>query len=691
MSARVNRLIYEQSPYLRQHADNPVDWFPWGREALDLAGKMDKPILLSIGYSACHWCHVMERESFEDAAIAARMNRDFVCIKVDREERPDLDTIYMNAVQMLTGSGGWPLTVFLFPDGRPFFGGTYYPPVDRYGRPGFPRVLDAMAAAWRDQRDEVETASGRLMDGLRQLSSFEADESALRLDTVARAAEALLGHVDRVHGGLGRAPKFPNAGVLQLLLRRHRATGRPEFLDAVQLSLTRMAEGGVYDQLGGGFHRYSVDAEWLVPHFEKMLYDNALLVPLYLDAHLVTGDPLYRVVARESLDWMLREMACPEGGFASAQDADSEGEEGRFYVWRLEEIERLLDPERAAILIRHYRVDAEGNFAEPGHQVCKSILHVGTTLAAIAAELGLGEADVARKLAEARATLLAARSSRVWPARDDKVLTAWNALAIRALVRGAAVLDQPAYLAAALRAAAFIESSVISADGRLLRTWNDAVAKYDGTLEDHAFLAIARLDLFGATGDPAHLAVAQRLCDALLERFHDEREGAFFLTAIDQEKLVDRPKPAYDGSIPSGNAAAAEALLRLFRITGEPRLAAAAREVFRLFGSLLGRQPFGMAHLLCVLEDDLRGPVDVVVVGPPLDIATRALVASALAAWDPAVQVVVSDPERTPPAYSGLLAGKGTVAGQPAAHVCRNSSCLAPVTDAGELRALLSA
>ncbi|MBU6284295.1 thioredoxin domain-containing protein, partial [bacterium] len=501
----------------------------------------------SIGYSACHWCHVMERESFDDESIAALMNRDFVCIKVDREERPDLDAIYMNAVQMLTGSGGWPLTVFLSPDGRPFYGGTYYPPEDRWGRPGFRRVLESLAKAWREQRDEVHASSKRILEAMRKLSVFERDDEALRPETVARGAEALLGHVDRVNGGIGTAPKFPNVGVLHLLLRRHHATGRPEFLDAVRLTLDRMAEGGVHDQLAGGFHRYSVDAEWLVPHFEKMLYDNAQLVPIYLDAHLVTGSTLHRDTAVATLEWMRREMASADA-FASAQDADSEGEEGRFYVWRLEEIESLLDAAEAAVLVRRYRVDADGNFAEPGQARRRSILHVGPSIAEIARDLARTEEEVAALLDSGRARLLAARSKRVPPGRDGKVLAAWNALAIRAFVRGAAVLDRPDLLDTALRADAFLERELVAPDGRLLRTWNEGVARHDATLEDHALLASARLDLFAATGDPAHLRRARRLADAMLGRFHDDAGGAFFLTSSDQESLVDRPKPAFDAS-----------------------------------------------------------------------------------------------------------------------------------------------
>src|SRR5581483_3245646 len=678
MSRPTNRLAYEQSPYLRQHAHNPVDWFPWGREALDKARREDKPILLSIGYSACHWCHVMERESFENEAIAQRMNDLFVNVKVDREERPDLDTIYMNAVQMLTGAGGWPLTVFLTPEGKPFYGGTYFPPTDRYGRPGFPRVLEAIARAYRESPEEVEKATRQLVDGLRRLSEFEPSDGALRAETVARAAEALLAHVDREHGGIGSAPKFPNVPVLALFLRRHHAARRPELLDAVTLTLTRMARGGIYDQLGGGFHRYSVDAEWLVPHFEKMLYDNAQLVPLYLDAHLVTREPLFRRIAVETLDYLLREMTHPEGGFFSTQDADSEGEEGKFYVWRYEEIARLL-PDDADLVRRYYEVDEIGNFAEPGHTERKSILHVKLTVDELARAFRRGPADVGDVLARARDVLLRARSERVWPGRDDKILTSWNALAIRAFVRGAAVVGEARYLEAALRASDFVDRNLAQPGARLMRTWKDGIAKYDAYLDDYAFLAAARLDLFGATGDSRHLASTRELGDALLDRFLDPERGGFFFTARNHEALVDRPKTAFDGSIPSGNAIAAAALLRLGLLTGEARYRDAAERTLALLASLIG-----------VLDDFLAPPTEVVVVGAPGDEATRSLAAAAESVYVPNKVVVISDPALADRHVPEALQGRSLVDGRPAAYVCRALACSPPVTEPADLAELLA-
>jgi uncharacterized protein YyaL (SSP411 family) len=693
MSHRANRLASESSPYLKQHQFNPVDWYPWGPEALERARIEDKPILLSIGYSACHWCHVMERESFENDSIAALMNERFVNIKVDREERPDLDTIYMNAVQMLTGSGGWPLTVFLTPDGRPFYGGTYFPPEDRYGRPGFPRVLEAMARAYRESPDEVAKATQQLMAGFSQLARFEPHPSAIRPDTVARAAETLLGHCDPDNGGIGDAPKFPNAPVFALFLRQYQAAGRPELRDAVSRTLTAMARGGIYDQLAGGFHRYSVDARWLVPHFEKMLYDNAQLVPLYLDAHVALGEPAYREVARETLDYLLREMTHPDGGFYSTQDADTEGEEGKTYLWRIEEIRSLLDPDAAEVVARYYQVDEVGNFAEPGHAERKSILHVKLSVDELARLFRREPADVQLVLSRARSVLLEARNRRPQPGRDEKVLTSWNALAIRAFVRGATVLDEPRYLDAALRAERFVAERLALPDGRLLRSWKDGSARYAAYLDDHAFLAAACLDLFEATGDARHLARARRLCEILLGDFHDDQRGGFYFTAANHERLVDRPKVIFDGSLPSGNAVAIESLLRVAHLDGSTKLREAAEKGLALVGQHLEKQPFGTAYLLGVLDDYLRGPVEVVVAGERSAADTRALLRAAHAVFVPGKSVLLADPADTTDASDGtlpeVLRGKAPAGGRAAAYLCRSFTCSPPITDPAELAAAL--
>ena len=691
MSVRVNRLAVESSPYLRQHQHNPVDWYPWGDEALERARREDKPILLSIGYSACHWCHVMERESFENPAIAALMNASFVSVKVDREERPDLDTIYMNAVQMLTGSGGWPLTVFLTPKGEPFYGGTYFPPEDRYGRPGFPRVLETIARAWRDGRDDVRRSTEQLLAGLDRLSHFDANADAVHPDTVARGAERLLQHCDPDDGGIGDAPKFPNVPVFALLLRRWQATGRSEYLDAVTRTLTAMARGGIHDHLGGGFHRYSVDAHWLVPHFEKMLYDNVQLAPLYLDAFLATGDTLYRDVARATFDYLLREMTHPEGGFFSTQDADTEGEEGKTYLWRIEEIRRLLDPEAADVVCRYYQVDELGNFAEPGHHERKSILHVKLTRDELALMFRRDRAETDALLERARRTLLAERNGRPQPGLDDKILTSWNALAIRAFVRGWAVLDDPQLLNAALRGADFVRRHLTREDGRLLRTWKDGVARYPAYLDDHAFFAAACVDLFAATGDVRHLETARLLAGVLLRDFADTEQGGFFFTSRDHEQLVDRPKVLFDGSLPSGNAVAIETLLRLADLDDDPELRAAAETALRLFGTQMQKQPFGTAYLLGVLDDFLRGPVDVVIAGTRGAADTRALERAARAVHLPNTTVLIADPAEVAAAASlpAVLRDKHMISGVAAAYVCRGFTCSAPVSDPTELDRLL--
>lgn len=688
--AKPNRLAAEQSPYLRQHAHNPVDWYPWGPEALERARTEDRPILLSIGYSACHWCHVMERESFENESIAALMNEGFVNIKVDREERPDVDAIYMNTVQMLTGSGGWPLTVFLSPDGKPFYGGTYYPPEDRYGRPGFPRVLQAVQQAYREKPSELASNTRQLLEGLANLSRFESNAGALTRETISSAAEKLFGARDVTHGGLGDAPKFPNAPAFLLWLRQHLATGRADMLEAFEQTLTGMAQGGMYDQLGGGFHRYSVDAEWLVPHFEKMLYDNAQLVPLYLDGFVATGNPLYRRIATETLDYLLREMTHADGGFFSTQDADTDGEEGLTYLWRQEEIEKILGAERAAVVCRYYQVDEVGNFAEPGQTERKSILNVKLSVEDVAKLFGDTPSEIEKILAEGRATLLAEREKRPQPGRDEKILTSWNGLAIRAFVRGACVLDDARYLEAARKAADFVDQNLRDESGRLLRTVKDGVARYGAYLDDHAFLLAALLDLFEATGESSYLDRARELADILLEEFLDPEAGGFFFTARNHEKLIDRPKIAFDSSIPAGNAVATEALLRLGHLLDDQRYRETAEKALALFGDLLQKQPFGLAYLLGTLDDHLRGPREVVVVGPRDSAETQALLRAAYASYAPGQSVFVVEPDREDAFVPVPARGKTMKLDVPAAYVCESFTCSSPVTDPDDLRTVLA-
>jgi uncharacterized protein YyaL (SSP411 family) len=689
MTASPNRLADEQSPYLRQHAYNPVDWYPWCDEALERARREDKPILLSIGYSACHWCHVMERESFENEAIAALMNDGFINIKVDREERPDLDAIYMNTVQMLTGSGGWPLTVFLGPDGRPFYGGTYFPPEDRYGRPGFPRVLSAVVEAFRNKREELLRTTTQLTDGLARLSRFEARPGALQVATVLGAAEKLFAARDTTHGGLGDAPKFPNAPAFALWLRHYHRSGRAEFREAFEQTLDGMAGGGMYDQLGGGFHRYSVDAQWLVPHFEKMLYDNALLVPLYLDGYRATGRDSHARIARETLDYLLGEMRHPDGGFYATQDADTDGEEGLTYLWRLEEMEKLLGEEQAALLSRYYEVDAVGNFAEAGQTERKSVLHVKLSVEELAANFGLETGETRRRLEEGRKVLLAARRARPQPGRDDKVLTSWNGLAIRAFVRGALVLGRSDYLEAAMAAAGFVDRHLCDEHGRLLRTFKDGVARYSAYLDDHAFLAAAHLDLFEATGRREHAERARSLASTLLEDFFDPTSGGFFFTARDHEKLIDRPKIAFDSSVPAGNAVATEVFLRLGHLFEDEHLTHVGEQTLTLFGTLLEEQPFGLATLLGILDDHLRGPRDVVIVGDREDPRTVQLLRAAHGTYAPGTTVFCVEPGDDQELLPAPARGKTSTDAQPLAYVCQAFTCSPPVAEPQELRDLI--
>ncbi|MBA2449760.1 MAG: thioredoxin domain-containing protein, partial [Chloroflexi bacterium] len=602
-----NRLAQETSPYLLQHADNPVDWYPWGEEALTRAQAEDRPMLLSIGYSACHWCHVMEHESFENPAIARLMNEHFVCIKVDREERPDLDSIYMSAVQALTGHGGWPMTVFLTPDGAPFYGGTYFPPEDRGQMPGFPRVLLGIADAYRTRRDDVGKSAEQLRAMLQHRISPAVAEQ-LEPALLDRAARALVPQFDMREGGLGGAPKFPQPMALEFLLRANYRDGSPEALAAVELTLTKMAEGGIYDQLGGGFHRYSVDAVWLVPHFEKMLYDNALLVRVYLQAYQVTRRPLYRRVVEETLEYVRREMTDPLGGFYSTQDADSEGEEGKFFVWTRAEVDGILGPDDAPLFCDYFDITERGNFEH------RNILRVTSTAEAVAARHGLPPEQVRSRLERGRQALFAAREGRVKPARDDKVLTAWNGLMLRAFAEAAVALDRVDYREVAVTNAEFVTQNLRS-DGKLLRTWKDGRAKLNGYLEDYACYADGLVSLYEATFDPRWLAEARTIADVLLEQFEDEAQGGFFDTGKDHERLVSRPKDVFDNATPSGNSVAAEGLLRLALLTGDERYRAAAERVLRLLGGVATEHPAAFGRLLCGLDFYLGSPKEIAVIG----------------------------------------------------------------------------
>jgi len=703
--AHTNRLIHETSPYLLQHAHNPVDWYPWGEEALAKAKAEDRPILLSVGYSACHWCHVMEAESFENTAIAQLMNELFVPIKVDREERPDIDALYMDAVQALTGRGGWPMTVFLTPDGAPFYGGTYYPPEDRYGMPGFPTLLRRIADFYRTQRDEVEKQADAFRDfyqqqRLRRLPvQAGLDFSAARVDPhlLDDAADRLLAQLDPVHGGFGRAPKFPHAMALDALLRVHNrragsAAGdeeseaeRARLLHAVTLTLDRMAAGGMYDQIGGGFHRYSTDERWLVPHFEKMLYDNALLARTYLAAWQVTGNARYRRICEETLDYVLREMTDAAGGFYATQDADSEGEEGKFYVWSEDSLREALDEADFQIVRRMWGITARGNFEG------RNILHLAVPLTDVGTELQLGEAHVEAALQRARETLYRRRAERVWPGRDDKVIASWNGLMLRALADASRVLNRADYRQAAEASATFMLAALVD-QGRLRRTWRRGQAKLDGYLEDYASVVNGLLSAYEASGTPRWFTEARRLADAMLERFWDSDIEGFFDTANDHEALIGRPRELTDGAVPSGTSLAAEALLRLSAYTGAAVYRERAARALLPVAGTAAEQPSVFGHLLGAL-DDLIGPLrEIAVLGDREDANTQALLAAVNARYLPRAVLAIARPVDDLHLQSvPLLRDRPLLGNRPTAYVCEEFVCQLPVTDAHALAAQLDA
>ncbi len=674
-----NQLANETSPYLRQHADNPVDWYPWGEGALQRAREEDKPILLSIGYAACHWCHVMAHESFEDPATAALMNEHYVNIKVDREERPDLDNIYMSAVTALTGHGGWPMTVFLTPDGRPFYGGTYYPPVPRHGMPAFSHVLQALAQAWREQRAEIERSAGEIAGHLRQTTLLEAlgRGGALDEDLLDQALNNLLRTFDSRLGGFGSAPKFPPSMTLEFLLQIHVQRGDAMALRMADHTLTMMARGGIYDHLGGGFARYSTDDHWLAPHFEKMLYDNALLARVYLHAWQVTGNPLYRRVVEETLDFVAREMRHSEGGFYSSYDADSEGEEGKFYVWSAREVRDVLGPD-AEIFMAYYDVDEQGNWE--GH----SILNTPRQADEVAAAFGLDAAEMEQRLATARQTLYDIRARRVSPGLDDKVLTAWNGLMLAAYAEAGRALDRVDYTAIAVRNAEFLHANLRRDDGRLLRSWKAGVgARLNAYLEDYAYLADGLLALYRTTFATRWFAWARELADLMLQHFRDEENGGFHDTSDDHEELLHRPKDVQDNATPSGNAMAAATLLRLSLYTGEGHYWDMAETMVSALYEPMARYPGGFAHWLCQAAFILGEPQEVAVAGDPSAADARALLDVVNARYRP--NLVVAAGEGEADKVIPLLAGRDRLDGRAAAYVCRRFVCRRPVIEPSEL------
>jgi uncharacterized protein len=649
-----NHLADQTSPYLLQHKDNPVDWYPWGEPALARSRELDRPILLSIGYSACHWCHVMERESFEDEETARLMNELFVCIKLDREERPDIDSIYMEACQAMTGAGGWPLNAFITPEQVPIYIGTYFPPQSRMGMPGWRDVLEAVAQAWDEKRDEIRAGGAGIAARLQGGAALRASSEPLQAGLLDSAVEGLRGQFDPANGGFGRAPKFPPASALEFLMRRGE-------VEMVAQTLRAMASGGMYDQIGGGFARYSVDPYWLVPHFEKMLYDNALLARAYLHGWQLTGDPLFRRVTEETLDWALREMRASEGGFFSALDADSEGVEGKFYVWSVDELRAALgDEPDVEEAIAWFGATDRGNFE--------------------GANIPVRGPGAPERLDEWRRRLYDVRSQRVWPGLDDKRLTSWNALMISALAEAGAVLERPDYLEAATDAAEFVLGSLRDEDGRLLRTWKDGQGRLNAYLEDHAFLLEALLTLYESSFEPRRFAEAVALADTTIARFGDEQHGGFFETSSDHERLLARRKDLEDHPIPSGNASAAYGMLRLGALTGEQRYDEQAVGVLRLLHELAAKHPQGFGHLLQALDFHLAPVKEVALVGD-----SRDLERVVRGTFRPHLVVAGGAPDGVP-----LLADRPLVDGQAAAYVCERFACQAPVTAAEELERLLS-
>jgi uncharacterized protein YyaL (SSP411 family) len=675
-----NALINETSPYLRQHAHNPVEWYPWGAEALKKAKELDKPIFLSIGYSACHWCHVMEHESFEDENIAALLNLHFVNIKVDREERPDLDQIYMHATVAMTRQGGWPMSVFLTPDLKPFFAGTYFPPQDRYGRPSFRRLLHGLINAWENRRHEVIQSAEQITQHLGQMAHIERSDKQPGPEHLQMLVKVWDRHFDEAFGGTDGAPKFPHSLELRLLLRAWKRFADERAMEMLRLTLDRMAMGGMYDHLAGGFHRYSTDERWLIPHFEKMLYDNALLSQLYVEAFQATGNPFYRDIATETLDWVLRDMTAPDGAFYSTLDADSEKVEGKFYVWSAHDLREILGQDFHAF--RHvYNVTESGNWHEMPGQV---VLNRTRSWAEDAQLLKLTEDDLKRSMRRCRERLLEIRNRRIWPGRDEKILTAWNGLMISALAQAGQVLD-PRYTQAAARAANWMLKNLRAPDGKLFRTtFAGASPKLNAYLEDYAFLLDAFVHLYEATFSTQWIKEARALVNVMHDEFYDEQEGGFYFVGKSHEPLIVRGKEPQDNATPSGNSVAVGALLRLAKLTGNRTYEEMAASTLRLVRPLMEQAPTGFGQMLCGLDFYL-GPVrEYVVLGEENLPDTQRVLAQIrsrfeprkVLAWSASAAQAATLPS---PTDIPLLAGKTSQPGQVVTYLCENFACHAPI------------
>jgi uncharacterized protein len=673
-----NALINETSPYLLQHAHNPVDWYPWGEEALAMARAESKPILLSIGYSACHWCHVMEHESFENEDIARLMNENFINIKVDREERPDLDQIYMTAVQMMTGHGGWPMTMFLTPEGVPFYGGTYFPPHDRYNMAGFPRVLLSVAEAYRSQPEQIEHTVTSILGELRRVGLAEESRELLTTEILDSAYRRIARNYDAANGGFGGAPKFPPAMTLEFFLHAYYRTDSREALAMVQHTAIRMAEGGMYDQLGGGFHRYSVDAKWLVPHFEKMLYDNAQLARLYLHVYQITGDQLARRIVEETLDYVVREMTDTGGGFYSSQDADSEGQEGKFFVWSKPEVVELLGERDAAIFCDYYDVTDRGNFEE------KNILHVNVPLDDVARKHAATTDEARKAIDVGRRKLFDVRERRVKPGRDEKVLTAWNGLMLTSFAEASAVLSRDDYLQVARANAKFLLRD-LQRDGLLLRTWKNGEAKLNAYLEDYASLIDGLTSLYEVTGELDWLENAMRLTDRMIDQFWDDETGGFFFTGKAHEQLIVRSKEWLDNATPSGNSLATLGLLRLGALTSNDDYRRRATTVLRLMADQIQRFPSAFGLALTALDFYLSSPLEIAIVGKASDPRLTELHWELWRTYLPnrVIGLCVAEYDRAATLVP-LFQGRNALQTQPTAYVCQDHTCRAPAFSAAE-------
>ena len=693
-NVKLNRLINESSPYLLQHATNPVDWYPWGKEAFEKAKKEDKPIFLSVGYSTCHWCHVMEHESFADEEVAALLNKYFVAVKVDREERPDIDQVYMAVTQALTGRGGWPNNVFLTPDKKPFFAGTYFPKQARWGLPGLMDLLPKIAEVWQNDRENVENSAQQITDQLASRGS-PSPGNALDASILAKTRNMLASTYDPQYGGFGQAPKFPTPHILSFLLRRYHHNRDNQALEMVEKTLTQMRLGGIHDHIGFGFHRYSTDGQWLVPHFEKMLYDQALLAMAYTEAFQATGKNFYAQTVREILTYILRDMTSREGGFYSAEDADSEGVEGKFYLWTLPQIQKIIGIKETETFKKIYNLEKDGNFKlqEAEQPAGSNILHLKKTLPEFAAELDVSEKQLSRRLENSREQLFKIRQQRIHPFKDDKILTDWNGLMIAAMAKAGRVLEEPKYASAAVKTADFIMRRLKDKNGRLLKRYRDGNAGLTAHLDDYAFVVWGFLELYQTTFKTLYLQEAIRLNDLMVKHFWDSQNGGLFMTADDAEKLLIRNKKIYDGAIPSGNSVAALNLLRLGHMTGRQGYLQKAESIGKAFAGSVNRYPPGHSHLMVALEYALQPNYEVVIAGKPRANDTRAMLNALRKPFLPGKVVLVRPADKKEAAaivhlapYTEYMVPKD---GKATAYVCTNFICKLPTTDISQMLANL--